>query len=481
MITFKRLFHGKKQRFVFLIALFFIFVFPLYASDSQQPHNTKPKYIFYFIADGLGYSHISLAEAYLANIEGRIGAVQLNMCKMPVYGMVNTYSKNRQITGSAAAGTALAYGQKENINNLAYFEGNYSDKKSVLRIAQSNNYSTGVISTVSIDHATPAAFFAHSPSRSNYYDISKFLVDSGIDFIGGGGLRFPKGSEKDMQDIFDILRENEYDILSSITRIDNESNKLYIKNPVLLGAGDMPYAIDRSDQGGYSLEEVFDAGLNYLHGREKGFFMVIEGGKIDWAAHRNDAATLVYDIIDFDNAVKKAMEFYYNYPDETLIIVTSDHETGGLSLGIGKQGYNSNFEKLSYQKKSQAYFSSKLSDFLKDYNDFEEIVDFITNEFFKAGFSFTKAEIELLKVAYLHKNDNDLISPELFRELYRGYCPIAFTTNRIINDRAAVGFTTDAHTAAAVPIFSIGVGSELFGGYLNNTDVPLKIIELINR
>ncbi len=465
------------------LTVLILFIFTsgfLFARSPEKESASEIKYIFYFIGDGVGYSHLSLTEAYLANIENRIGVVPLKMTGFPVHGMVNTFAKNRQITGSAAAASSLAYGIKENINNLSYFEGNYKNERSLLQLARENGLKTGVVTNVSIDHATPAAFFANATGRNQYYEIGLQLADSEIDFIGGGGFRNPKGYDNAQKNLYEIMKEKNYHLFTDIYDYSPSHKKLYFFNPVIRGAGDMPYAMDKDREGGYSLTEIVNIGIDFLE-NDNGFLMIIEGGKIDWAAHRNDAAAIVHDIIDFDNSVKSAYDFLLKYPDETLIIVTSDHETGGLSLGIDQNGYQSNFEKLNYQKISQAALSSKVSRLFRENpnTDIEDVFNFVTEKFFSEDFMFNNYEKEMLTLAVLHYRGEEEVSDAKRRYLYRGYCPISFTCTKIINNRASVGFTTEGHTAAAVPIFSIGQGSRFFGSYLDNTDIPLRIIELM--
>lgn len=470
------------KKFLTVLILFIFTPGILFCKSVDKDAAPEIKYIFYFIGDGLGYSHVSLTEAYLANKEGRIGVVPLKMTGFPVHGMVNTFAKNRQITGSAAAASALAYGLKENVNNISYFESNYKAERSVLYHAGKNGFKTGVITTVSIDHATPAAFFANEPYRSNYYEIGLQLAESEINFLGGGGFRRPEGNDNTQKNLYEILIEHDYYIFSDADENVSDHDKVYFLNPVIHGSGDMPYAMDREMQGGYSLTDFVKTGIEFLE-NDEGFLMIIEGGKIDWAAHRNDAAALVYDILDFDNSVKVAYEFLLKYPDQTLIIVTSDHETGGLSLGIDKTGYQSNFKALSYQKISQAALSGKISGLFAKNPDVEErkVHQLVMDKFFADGFVLNDKETEKLNTAILHYKKPEMISNVKRRYLYRGYCPISFTCTKIINQRASVGFTTGEHTAAAVPIFSVGTGSKLFGSYLDNTDIPLRIIELLNR
>ena len=479
MIIIYKLYQKYRNYFYELLSLtLLLFVFASCNQVSKPEKNdAEVKYVFYFIADGLGYSHISLTEAYLANLNNEIGAVSLTMTDFPVHGMVNTFSKNRQTTGSAAAGTAMAYGRKEDINKIAYFDGDFKESKSILQLAADYGYANGLISTVSLNHATPAAFYANAPSRKKYYEIALQLSSSTIDYLGGGGLYKNTGDDLMQLDVYNILLQNGYNIVSQKSDVDYNSGKLYFKSHKLFSEAEMPYAIDNKDKY-YMLKDFLQVGIDFLKGKEK-FFIVIEGGKIDWASHENDAATIVNEIIDFDMAVKSAYEFYLKYPDETLIIVSSDHETGGLALGINKNSYETDFAALNLQKISQFELSNKVSVMRRKNKTWSEILKMIKLEFFDSSIQLNEEEQSMLELAYLHSITPSLIGSFNYRELYGTYCPISFTATRIINNRASVGFTTTYHTAAAVPIFSIGNNSQLFLGSMDNTEIPIKIQKVI--
>jgi alkaline phosphatase len=448
--------------------------FAAYTSDIKSD-KSELKYIFLFIGDGMGYSHISLTEAYLANTEGIISANRLNMTGLPVHGYVNTFSKNSQITCSAAAGTALAYGIKENNNAIAYFDGEYKDKLSILQFAQQSGFKTGIVSSVSLNHATPAAFYANSASRSSYYNIAQQLVDSDINFLGGGGIRNPKDIDNNAEDIYELLEKSGYNIVTDIKDLNKSYDKQYLLNPFIHSDGSMPYAIDRDIEGGFALADFTKSAIQHLF-NEDGFFIMIEGGKIDWAAHDNDAAAIIMDMIDFDNAIGYALDFYQQFPDNTLIIVTSDHETGGLTTGLNKNAYKSDFSIVNYQGISLSCIDKTIRQL--NQSNFKTILETIKTDFFKSGFELTEAEIEYLETAYKHKFNPESISKEELDRLYYVYCPISISCIRIINDRASIGFTSFHHTASAVPVFSKGNGAEKFGAYLDNTDIP-KIIKSI--
>lgn len=336
----------KKSLHFFTLALLLFISVQSYAAN-------KPKYIFLFIGDGMGISQVALTEAYLASLKGIRGSEPLIFSKFPSFGLCTTYSANYHITCSSAAGTALSTGTKTN-NYMLGVDPDTNKLKSISYKLHEKGYSIGIISTVPLEQATPAAFYANSASRKSYYDISLQLPQSGFEFFGGGDFSEPKGKNNDKRDVFEILADSSYSIVRGFSEL--EKNKDAKKLAFFQSAGkdsEMPFAIDRKDDD-FKLSDVVKAGIEHLSKNKKGFFMMAEGGKIDWAAHSNDAKTDILEIIDFADAVEVAYNFYLKHPDETLIIVTADHDTGGASLGRNKGGYVINFDSFSDQASSFA-------------------------------------------------------------------------------------------------------------------------------
>ncbi len=331
---------------------FFTLALLLFISVQSYAAN-KPKYIFLFIGDGMGISQVALTEAYLASLKGVRGSEPLIFSKFPSFGLCTTYSANYHITCSSAAGTALSTGTKTN-NYMLGVDPDTNKLKSISYKLHEKGYSIGIISTVPLEQATPAAFYANSASRKSYYDISLQLPQSGFEFFGGGDFSEPKGKNSDKRDVFEILADSSYTIVRGFSEL--EKNKDAKKLAFFQSAGkdsEMPFAIDRKDDD-FKLSDVVKVGIEHLSKNKKGFFMMAEGGKIDWAAHSNDAKTDILEIIDFADAVEVAYNFYLKHPDETLIIVTADHDTGGVSLGRNKGGYVINFDSFSDQSSSFA-------------------------------------------------------------------------------------------------------------------------------
>ncbi len=210
----------------------------------------------------------------------------------------------------------------------------------------------GIMSDVTIDHATPGSFYANSESRTNYYSIATQLPQTGFEFFGGGEFAEPEGKEKDKKSIYSVIEESEYKIIRGIDQF-NQRNKtdkiLFFQEKE--GNSILPYAIDRKP-GDLMLCQVVAAAIDHLYGTN-GFFIMAEAGKIDWAGHSNDGKSNILEVLDLSAAVQVAYNFYERYPNETLIIVTADHETGGMTLG-GPNGYVLDLNQLAPQKSSMA-------------------------------------------------------------------------------------------------------------------------------
>ncbi len=372
--------------------------------------NTKAKYVFYFIGDGMGFSHISIAEAYQAHLQGKNGSTPLSFTQFPVMGMATTYSASNMVTCSSAAGTALSTGYKTNNGFLGVLPDS-SKVESISYKIHKAGYKVGITTTVSLDHATPGAFYANSTSRDNYYEISQQLPSSQFEFFGGGGFISPNGKDKNLTSSYDNVEEMGYIIASGID--DYKAKKQEGKKMVLLQkegkeSHELKYAIDMKE-GDMKLSDIVSAATDFLNNK-KGFFLMAEGGKIDWGGHANDAKTTIMEVIDFSNAITVAYNFYLEHPDETLIVVTADHETGGFSMARekGYQVYLDELKELSGSK-----------DFNKD-EDYSKKVDLAT-------------------------------------------------------EKARLSWTTKSHSGVAVPVFAIGQGSNLFSGRMDNTEIPKKI------
>ena len=315
------------------------------------------KYVFYFIGDGMGVNQINVTETYLAALKGRIGIEPILMSEFPVVGLVNTYSATNGVTDSAAGGTALASGHKTKNGAIGVLEDLKTPCTSIAQWAKDAGKAVGIATNVAITHATPASFYGHQPSRHMYYEIGQDLCRSGFDFFAGADFHRPNTKEGEPS-----LREQAkaagYTILTGgykeYQKRGRNADKLILFQSDYqnekLGSDHIPYALDQ-DKNDLTLEQIVRAGINYLSSKQTdGFFFQIEGGMIDYACHRNDIGNAVNEVLDLDRAVRVAYEFYQQHPDETIIVISADHETGGMAMGKGP--YELHTDLLKYQTHS---------------------------------------------------------------------------------------------------------------------------------
>ena len=316
--------------FCFLLSIFCIF------SCAAQ----APKYIFYFIGDGFGFGALTYCEH-----EAKEKMEALCFSQFPVTGLVTTSSANRLVTCSSAAATALSCGEKTNNNMLGVAADSVRVLTPISTLLHKEGFLVGIATSVSIDHATPAGFYAHSASRRSYYDIAKQIPASGFEFFAGSG--FVKPNPQDSISIFTLLKENNYVVSTSISQCSgSKSYKNILIQPEGKDVKQLPYAINK-DNADFTLAQITQLGIEKLGSQNQPFFFMIEGGLIDWAAHDNLASELYGEVKEFSEAIEVALKFYHQYPKETLIIVTADHETGGayvsndgLQFSIGDHSGN---------------------------------------------------------------------------------------------------------------------------------------------
>ena len=433
-----------------------------------------PKYVFYFIGDGMGPSHVLGTEYYLGELEGVIGRPnKLCFTQFPKTAFVSTFSKSNGVTDSAASGTALATGSKTK-NGYLGVEMDTTIVYSVAHAAKQAGYAVGVSTTVGINHATPGAFYAHQPGRSRYYEIGCDMLTADYDFYAGGDLIMGKSEQRD--EIYAKAKEQGYTIARGYD--DYKANgknatKLMLYQKEI--ATDLPYAIDR-EEGDLTLAQITEAGIEFLSKKsKKGFFLMVEGGKIDYASHSDDGATAFNEVIDFDNAIKVAYEFYKKHPNETLIVVTADHETGGLVLGYSG-AYALNLKLLKAQKVSADRMGSILRRASRARMElrWERVQELLKENFGLWGdVQLTKEETHELRAYFeqayattdIAKRESKLTS-------------IATRAKQMVNHKALLSWAGPNHSASFVPLFAIGAGSQQFGGVIDNTDIP-KIIKKV--
>ena len=460
----------KKLSFILLFALLTAF-----NGFAQQA-----KYVFFFIGDGMGINQVQIAELYRGELEGRIGLVPLGFAQFPVCSMASTFSATNGVTDSAAGGTALATACKTKNGTIGMLKDQQTAVSSVAVWAKESGARVGITTSVSVDHATPSSFYAHNASRKHYYEIGKDLYATGFDFYAGSDFLIPD-NEGQGESLYGMAEPNGYTIARGYKDYLKKSKKadkmilLQTEKASDFYRNAIPYAIDRK-KGDMTLTEITRAAINFLSkDMEKGFFLMVEGGKIDWACHSNDAATVIQEVIDLDEAVKVAFEFYSQHPDETLIVVSADHETGGMGLGTGP--YALNLQVLKNQKVSEVGFTNLVNGLRAKYNNqvpWEAVKQALTDNF---GFwdSVTLDEKQESRLLAVYNDSFKGQDVNMEKSEYSQDEPIAAEAKRIINEIALVGWVSGDHSASFVPVFAIGAGAELFNGRMDNIEIPERI------
>jgi alkaline phosphatase len=460
------------------------------ASAETNLYKGKPaKYVFFFIGDGMGIPQRTAAEQYVGK--------PLTIDGFSAHGITTTFAADRFITGSAASSTALASAQKTNIGMIGMAP-DTRKVKTIAEMAKEKGMKVGIISSVSIDHATPAAFYAHVPKRSMYYDIDIALGESGFDFFGGGGIKDPTNKKKNASqfrgDALEFIRNQGYKIVSNkadFMALKPSDGKVLAWNANLPDGKALPYVMDMTEDD-ISLAQFTAKAIEMLD-NSKGFFLMVEGGKIDWACHANDAAASIHNTLAFDEAVQVAVQFAKKHPEDTLIVATGDHECGGLTLGFAGTKYESHFGILQHQSVSFQHFSDNI---LKEYKaqcagqcNFDDVKPTITKYFglkFEGDYQndpmvLKTFEIVLLRDAYFKSllGEKVVARDHTTKLLYGGYEPLTVAVTHLLNNKAGLGWTSYKHTGVPVTTSAMGKGAEIFNGYYDNTAVALKIMSIM--
>ena len=489
----------------------------------------KAKYVFLFIGDGLATAQRNAAELYLANQKGmkRPEDARLVMNTFPAQGMNTTYDLSSVIPDSASTATAIATGFKTKSGVIGMDADGKKSYQSMTELAKSKGWKIGVLSTVSLDHATPAAFYAHVPSRKQMYDISMQLASSGFDYFAGGQMAEPT-NKKDASkpSAIETAKANGYTVAvgrDEFQKLSPQAGKVIAMNNMVDKDMAMYYSLDQQNSKDHvSIAEYVTKGISILD-NPNGFLMMVEGGKIDWACHANDAAASIHDTLALDQAVAEAVKFYEKHPKETLIIVTGDHETGGMTIGFAGTQYSSFVDKIEHQKMSYIEFDKKLAEYKKSHTPaeakFEDMLPVIQEAFgmyvmpeeekkglaaavvaskaadaseevkkagkdadkkLKYSLALTELELKTLREAFTQSmlGEKERSSNDQTYLLYGGYEPFSVKLTTILNNKSGIGWTSYSHTGVPVQTSAIGAGAEIFNGYYDQTDIHKKVLKI---
>ena len=476
------------------------------AATSQA--LTAPKYVFLFIGDGMSYPQIQSTSDYLGalndedywqaqpSLDDNQGAIldgpeYLNFMNFEGVGTAVTYDSNSFAPDSASTATSIATGHKTYSGSINVDETGTVEYETIAeQLKAQKGYEIGVITSVNLNHATPAAFYAHQASRSSYYEIGLEMVESDFDYFAGGGLLDPTGSEGDQTDLYQLAQEAGYTVARTYAEADAisaDTDKAIIIEENLADDDAIPYELDRTEDM-WSLADYVEKGIEVLD-NDTGFFMMCEGGKIDWACHANDAASTIHDTQALADAVQVAIDFAAEHPEETLILVTGDHETGGLTIGFAGTDYDTYLDLLANQKISFAkYDSDYVAKYKENKTSFEDVLVDIEALF---GLKtegeegdklvLTDYELEQLRAAY-EKSINGTATSQYEQEeyvLYGTYEPLSVTITHIINNKSGISFTSYSHTGLPVAVLAHGLNAEVFSGYYDNTQVYYKLADML--
>lgn len=480
------------------------------AAQAETKEAVSPKYVFLFIGDGMSYPQFQAASDYLGAVadgdyakalpsnsyDERGGAVldgpeTLNFMNFDVAGSAVTYDACSFAPDSASTATSIATGYKTysgmiNVDTT----GSVSYETIAEKLHTQKDWKVGIISSVNLNHATPAAFYAHQASRNNYYEIGQELIDSGFEYFAGGGLKKVTGPDKDKTSLYDLAEQAGYKV--TYTQADAQAvtaadKKVILIDEHLADSDAMDYDLDRQS-GEWALADYVKKGIEVLN-NDTGFFMMCEGGKIDWACHANDAGATVTDTLALADAVQVAVDFAKEHPEETLILVTGDHETGGLTIGFAGTDYDTYLDTLSNQTISYAQFDEQyVAAYKENGTSFEDAMKDVEKLF---GLKLSGAEddrlvltdyeTQRLRTAYelaMSDTSSDDYTQEQY-VLYGTYNPFSVTVTHILNNKSGVDFTSYSHTGLPVAVFADGTGADAFTGYYDNTKIYQKMASLL--
>jgi alkaline phosphatase len=441
-----------------------------------------PKYVFYFIGDGMGTNQVMGVQYYLQDIEGKYGFKPLCFTQFPYSGLVVTYSANSDVTDSSAAGTALASGEKTDNNVLGLLPDKETPVVTIAEMAHKKGIPVAIGTSCSVDHATPGSFYGHTRHRNMYHQIGTQLSESGFEFFGGAQFRSPMTRDDSDEGNYVQAEKAGYTVVRGYDEYKEKAKStdkiiLFDKEPKSENA--LAYAIDQKE-GDLKLAEITEAAIDYLTMKnpKKGFFMMMEGGRIDNACHANDPGAYIQEMLDFDEAIKVAYDFYLKHKKETLIVITADHETGALGLTAGD--YKTNLKVLQYQKMSKTAFSEHLKKMGLEIGDiltWDEVQQELKENFgFWDTVELTDKQTDRLRSVYVETfgmGPGELKEGEYF-EVEK----LTDEAARIMTEAAQISWAAGCHSGSYVPVFAIGAGAELFTGQMDNTEIPMKIKKL---
>jgi alkaline phosphatase len=462
------------SRFMTVVALCALAAAATTIGSAHSADTPKVKGIILLIGDGMGINQVRAASIYAKQVLGKT----LTIDSMATRGTTTTYSANSDVTDSAAAATALHSGHKANNGSINVLP----DGKKAFTIgdaAKKAGLSVGFLTTSRLTDATPAAVFGHVAYRGDENALAEQLADFMPDVAMGGSLRHfipqdQKGSaRKDNKNLVEAMKGKGYTYVANGAELKNAGPAVSGKLFGLFAMSKMAYDLDRQADPRLNIQptlaEMTQAALSILARNPKGFFVMIEGGRIDHACHSHDIKASICDTLAFDDAVRVALDFQKSHPD-VLVVVTADHETGGLGLGRGTE-YALDLPAVQPIKNSLEYIKKQVEG---EPGKLKEILKY-------AGFELTDREGALVFRYPPETKTSSVIEPHGDPKKLDKYASpwIGHALGLVESERAKIGWTSFAHTAQPVITYAVGPSDKEFSGCYDNTDIAKKMAKLL--
>ena len=436
-------------------------------SPVRKIEPPRVRYVFLFIGDGMGPAQTALAEAYRSSIAGdTLGFAPLSFTSFPELGTATTQCATRRTTESSAAATALATGNKAADGTIGLAPRTKDTLRTIAEDARDAGRKVGILTTVSVDHATPAGFYAHVSNRNDYATIASQAPASGFDVLAGGGFLDPAG-------VWQKFQAESYAVAQGRTALRNHRwGRVVALAPTGAPVNALPWELDRAaaDTDQPTLSDFVRETARLLEGNPQGFFVMAEAGRIDWACHSNDAGSMIGEVLALDSAVRAALSFAERHPGEVLVVVTGDHETGGLSLGRTALGYQTNFGLYQYQKSSRDALIDSLQAPLDLFDSIRSTDSCLAVIARRTGLgreiALESADKQRLLDAWRTEQSYSVGS----RGTHMGTLALA-----MLAEKAGIGWSSTAHTSLPLPVYAWGAGAEAFRGRMDNTDIAKRL------
>lgn len=446
------------------LALLFLVASPVRAQLAPETlgQDETPTNVILLIPDGFGPASVTMARDYL---RWRDGTAELAYDSLHV-GSSRTFSTSSRITDSAAGGTALATGEKT-YNGAISVDTSKQAVATLLEGAERNDMATGLVATSRITHATPAVFSAHVPDRGQENRIARQQLNQDIEVMLGGGRRHfvPQSAagsaREDDRNLLATARDRGYTVVESGDELTQAGDGRLLG---LFSDSHMAYELDRDGTGQPSLATMTEAAIDRLSTDEDGYFLMVEGSRIDHAGHGNDAAAHLHDILAFNDAVETALNTA-KANENTLVLVVSDHETGGLTLGRNRDGEG-----------IYAWHPDVLEDVTASSGVIADSIRSIRSS--DAGEDEKEQQIARTLTHFTSVSDIADDTVEKLMEVDGPYT-VGRTVSTVVNRKALVGWTSHAHTGVDVSLYGYGPGAYQFIGNHDNTEVGRLLAELM--